>query len=246
MVSWYSHTDRNNAIDPQGQATPEWRIDYLITEETQPAPLGSSLGWLIQIDGDERRNEFLNAAWAKAVLPVRPGHEIAALKWLVEVEGQAAFDLPYPFQPGDPPEYQGKKVGEVLQLLAAGLQASNTSVANLLATEEVFETGFDPLDGASARPSRTRSSTSGSRCSRPTRSWPCRSATTRRPASSSDPGRTPAAGPDRCAVVRGRGRGPGQSGQAARASRSSVRFRADWPRSNSDCGSTPAGPCHRR
>ncbi|GIH93243.1 hypothetical protein ACFFMN_00270 [Planobispora siamensis] len=147
VVSWYSHTDRNNALDPQGQATPEWRIDYLITEETQPAPLGSSLGWLIQIDGDERRNEFLNAAWAKAVLPVRPGHEVAALKWLVEVEGQAAFDLPYPFQPGDPPEYQGKKVGEVLQLLSAGLQASNTSVANLLATEEVFETGFDPLEG---------------------------------------------------------------------------------------------------
>ncbi|MFD2351144.1 hypothetical protein ACFSTC_20145 [Nonomuraea ferruginea] len=101
---WYSHTDRTNAIDPGGHATDEWRVDYLITEQTQPAPLGSSLGWLIQIDGDARRNEFLNAAWAKAVLPVRPGREIAALEWLrqANVEGEAALDLPYEFQEGDP------------------------------------------------------------------------------------------------------------------------------------------------
>jgi hypothetical protein len=62
VVSWYSHTDRNNALDPSGRAEAQWRLDYLITEDTQPAPFGSSLGWLIQIDGDERRNEFLNAA----------------------------------------------------------------------------------------------------------------------------------------------------------------------------------------
>ncbi|WP_199487317.1 hypothetical protein [Actinomadura spongiicola] len=147
VASWYTHTDRTNTLDPQGRPTPEWRLDYLITEETQPAPLGSSLGWLIQIDGDERRNQFLNAAWAKAILPIRPGHEVAAVAWLAEVEGQAALGLPYKFQPGDPPEYEGKKVGEVLSLLAAELQRANTEVANTLATEEVFETGFDPLAG---------------------------------------------------------------------------------------------------
>jgi len=124
-------------------------VNYLITEETQPAPLGSSLGWLIQIDGDERRNEFLNAAWAKAVLPIRPGHEIAALKWLRQtgVEGEAALGLDYPVQPGDPQAYAGKTVGEVLEIVATNMQANNTDLANTLATDEVFETGFNPLDG---------------------------------------------------------------------------------------------------
>ncbi|MFI6517811.1 hypothetical protein ACIBF1_19800 [Spirillospora sp. NPDC050679] len=147
VASWYSHTDKTFTTGPAGQPVPEWRVNYLITEDTRPAPLGSSLGWLIQTDGDERRNEFLNAAWVKAVLPVRPGHEVAALAWLAEVEGEAALGLPYPFQPGDPPEYQGKKVGEVLQIVAGELQAANTDVANTLATEEAFETGFDPLAG---------------------------------------------------------------------------------------------------
>ncbi len=34
--------------------------------------MGSSLGWLVQIDGDERHNEFLNAPWVKVVLPTPP------------------------------------------------------------------------------------------------------------------------------------------------------------------------------
>ncbi|SOE12133.1 hypothetical protein SAMN06272775_3120 [Streptomyces sp. 2323.1] len=149
VASWYSHTDKTNAIDPLGQTSEEWRVNYLITEQAQPAPLGSSLGWLIEIDGDARRNEFLNAAWAKAVLPVRPGHEAEALSWLREahVEGEAALDLPYKFQEGDPDNYHGKNVGQVLEDLAAQLQKSNTAIANTVATEEVFETGFDPLEG---------------------------------------------------------------------------------------------------
>lgn len=147
VVSWYSHTDKNNVLDPSGNASAEWRIDYLVTEETQPAPFGSSLGWLIQIDGDERRNEFLNAAWVKAVLPIRPGHELEALDWLAQanVEGEAGLGQPYPVQPGDPASYQGKTMGDVLALLAGELQASNTDISNALATEKVFETGFDPL-----------------------------------------------------------------------------------------------------
>lgn len=144
---WYSHTEKDNALDPMGKAQPEWRIDYLLTEASQPAPFGSSLGWLVEIDGDERRNEFLNAAWVKAVLPVRPGHELEALDWLAQakVEGEDGLSQPYPFQPGDPAGYQGKTLSEVLQLLASELQTSNTDIKNTLATEKVFETGFDPL-----------------------------------------------------------------------------------------------------
>jgi LysM repeat protein len=149
VVSWYSHTGKNNSVDPARVRTDQWRVNYLVTEGTRPAPMGSSLGWLIQIDGDERRNEFLNAAWVKAVLPIRPGHELDALDWLAQasVEGEAGLSQPYPVQPGDPPTYNGKTIGEVLQLLAAELQAANTDIGNTLASEKVFETGFDPLDG---------------------------------------------------------------------------------------------------
>ena len=135
------------ALDPERNASSEWRIDYLITEDTQPAPIGSSLGWLVQLDGDERRNEFLNAAWVKAVLPIRAGHELEALDWLAQanVEGEAGLGQPYPIQPGDPPTYQGKTIGDVLEILATELQTANTDMHNTLASEHVFETGFDPL-----------------------------------------------------------------------------------------------------
>ncbi|MDL9936817.1 LysM domain-containing protein [Gordonia sp. ABSL1-1] len=149
VVGWYSHTASNNAIAADRSASAQWRINYPITSDSQAAPLGSSLGWLIQIDGDERRNQFLNAAWVKAVLPIRPGHEVEAMDWLAKanVEGEAGLGMPYPVQPGDPAEYQGKTVREVLQILATDLQKTNADITNTLATEKVFETGFDPLEG---------------------------------------------------------------------------------------------------
>ena len=52
-----------------------------------------------------------------------------------------------PLQPGDPPAYGNLSVGQVLELLAEGLQATNTDLTSTLATETVFEHGFDPLDG---------------------------------------------------------------------------------------------------
>jgi hypothetical protein len=144
VAGWYSRAEKYKASDGDLEA----RVDYLITEQTQPAPLGSSLGWLIQIDADERRNEFLNAAWVKAVLPVRPGQEKAALKWLTSVEGEAGLDVAYVPQPDDPlPDYQNKKVGEVLALLSAHLNADNTDYKVTQTSEKVFETGFDPLAG---------------------------------------------------------------------------------------------------
>jgi hypothetical protein len=63
------------------------RDNYYITEDSEPAKLGSSLGWLLQLDGDNRRNAFLNAPWVKAVIPIRPGKEEAAINWLKGVEG---------------------------------------------------------------------------------------------------------------------------------------------------------------
>ncbi|MES2774631.1 MAG: peptidoglycan-binding protein [Bacteroidota bacterium] len=63
------------------------RDNYFITEDSEPAKMGSSLGWLLQLDGDNMRNAFLNAPWVKAVIPIRPGKEEAAINWLKGVEG---------------------------------------------------------------------------------------------------------------------------------------------------------------
>jgi mRNA-degrading endonuclease RelE of RelBE toxin-antitoxin system len=72
--------------------------DYLITEKSMPAPLGSSLGWLLQLDGDDLRNAFLNAPWVKTVIPIRPGKEKVAINWLEKsgVEGSDGLDANYP------------------------------------------------------------------------------------------------------------------------------------------------------
>ncbi|MDE2389577.1 MAG: hypothetical protein KGN35_10965, partial [Betaproteobacteria bacterium] len=52
---------------------PDNRVDnYYITEESDLAKLGASLGWLLQLDGDNMRNAFLNAPWVKAVIPIHP------------------------------------------------------------------------------------------------------------------------------------------------------------------------------
>ena len=71
--------------------------NYLITDKSNPAPMGSSLGWLLQLDGDDLRNAFLNAPWVRAVIPIRPGKEEAALQWLqsVKVEGSDGLDADY-------------------------------------------------------------------------------------------------------------------------------------------------------
>src|SRR5262249_44926747 len=68
--------------------------NYLITEDSAPARYGSSLGWILQLDGDNFRNAFLNSPWVKAVIPIRPGKESAALNWLqlAHVEGTDGLD----------------------------------------------------------------------------------------------------------------------------------------------------------
>lgn len=69
------------------------REAYAITNESEPAPMGSSLGWLLQLDGDTRRNEFLNSPWARVCLPVQAGREREAIGWLsAHVEGTVGYD----------------------------------------------------------------------------------------------------------------------------------------------------------
>jgi hypothetical protein len=66
---------------------------YEITADSDPAPLGSSLGWIIQLDGDNRRNEFLNSPWYRICLPMHPGREREAIEWLAKhVEGDRGYD----------------------------------------------------------------------------------------------------------------------------------------------------------
>jgi hypothetical protein len=69
------------------------RPDYEITAESEPAALGRSIGWTIQLDGDSRRNEFINSPWVRVCLPIRPGRETEAVDWLAEhVEGDAGYN----------------------------------------------------------------------------------------------------------------------------------------------------------
>jgi hypothetical protein len=82
----------------------ENRVDnYYITEDSAPAKLGASLGWLLQLDGDNMRNAFLNAPWVKAVIPIRPGKERAAMNWLerLHIEGTDGLDDLYAAPPAE-------------------------------------------------------------------------------------------------------------------------------------------------
>jgi hypothetical protein len=49
---------------------------------------------------------------------------------------------------GDPNEYRNRSIREVLNILASNIQLANTDFNNTLATETVYEHGFDPLDQA--------------------------------------------------------------------------------------------------
>lgn len=122
------------------------RPNYMVTEESTPAPMGASLGWLLQLDGDPHRNAFLNSPWVKAVLPIRPGREAAALNWLTRADVEGAEDLDARYE-GTEPELAGKTIGEAAMTLAEAVSAQEGTIESTLATETVFENGFDPLEG---------------------------------------------------------------------------------------------------
>ena len=148
------------------------RDSYFITEDSKPAKLGSSLGWLLQLDGDNLRNAFLNSPWVRAVIPIRVGKEREAIDWLrqAHVEGSDGLDAEYVAAPDDPPELQPGPghtvtIEDALDLLIAKIQefdkkSRTTIVGNVanpddpsnhfagsLPTEAVFEHGFYPLEG---------------------------------------------------------------------------------------------------
>jgi hypothetical protein len=136
----------------------EKRADnYSITEDSTAAKLGSSLGWLLQLDGDNLRNAFLNAPWVKAVIPIRPGRERAALHWLRSIEGhdKDGWDVPYVGATDEDAaliaavQADGKEptIGNVLEKIVEKLEIQNGNIQNVLEADKVFEYGFNPLAG---------------------------------------------------------------------------------------------------
>ena len=121
--------------------------NYKITENSSYAKLGSSLGWLLQVDGDNLRNAFLNAPWVKAVIPIRPGREKAALRWLREIEGHENDGWETKYLGNDDPEFSNKTIGEVLDIMAGRMENENGDFKNVLEADKVFENGFDHLAG---------------------------------------------------------------------------------------------------
>ncbi|MGL6234669.1 MAG: hypothetical protein ACRC20_04935 [Segniliparus sp.] len=126
------------------------RDNYLITESSDPAKLGSSLGWLLQLDGDNMRNAFLNAPWVKAVIPVRPGREAAAIDWLKGVEGMNGITDDVLYHTDNPAEVDvdgqpldGQKMIDVLMDLAEKVRRKY---------QEGIQTGTFPKPGEVADP----------------------------------------------------------------------------------------------
>ena len=121
--------------------------NYKITEDSTVAKIGSSLGWLLQLDGDNLRNAFLNAPWVKAVIPIRRGREKAALNWLKKIEGHDNDGWETDYVGNDDPEFLGKKIGEVLEIITDRMEKENGDIKNVLEADRVFEKGFDHLAG---------------------------------------------------------------------------------------------------
>lgn len=131
-----------------GGAGEAGRPNYYITENSAPARLGSSLGWLLQLDGDSMRNAFLNAPWVKAVVPIRPGREKDAIVWLKGVmEGTDGLtetlnaELDALAQKVADKHQKAATVEDIPDLADPTLTVSTTPV------DRVFEFGFDPLSG---------------------------------------------------------------------------------------------------
>jgi len=152
-----------------GGANANRGANYYITESSEPAPLGASLGWLLQLDGDDLRNAFLNAPWVKAVIPIRPGQERAAINWLsrLHVEGTEGLDDRYlasPQQLAEIPhsgpfptirdaidhlcDVVAKKHEESLEVgRYPGDEIDDSNRVSATPVDKVYEHGFYPLQG---------------------------------------------------------------------------------------------------
>jgi hypothetical protein len=153
------------------------RDNYYITEDSEAAKFGSSLGWLLQLDGDNMRNAFLNAPWVKAVIPIRPGKEEAAINWLKGVEGFNGIGDADIYHTNNPNEkdingnpLDGQKMIDVIMDLAKKIQKKHgeavkngqypkqdeiadpalvdeANVVTATPIDRVYEHGFYPLQG---------------------------------------------------------------------------------------------------
>jgi hypothetical protein len=105
--------------------------NYLITEDSAPARYGSSLGWILQLDGDNFRNAFLNSPWVKAVIPIRSGKESAALNWLqlAHVEGTAGLDSVYVAPPAEV-EAMISTIKDAIKAGDGDFQSTNSKLRN--------------------------------------------------------------------------------------------------------------------
>lgn len=127
----------------------QWRQDnYYLTEDSEPTRLGASLGWLMQLDGDDLRNAFLNAPWVKAVLPIRPGMEEAALNWLTKVEGMNGIGETDIYQTNNPDErdldgipLNGQPMFDVLRDLARRVKLKHAESVKTGSYPEVDDAG---------------------------------------------------------------------------------------------------------
>jgi hypothetical protein len=88
---------------------------------------------------------FLNAPWVKAVVPVRPGREKAALGWLKSIEGHEKDGWDKTYLGNDDPAFAGKKIGEVLEIIADRLGRENGNIGPVLQADKVFQDGFGHL-----------------------------------------------------------------------------------------------------
>ena len=79
--------------------------------------------WLVQLDGDNRRNALLNSPWVKVVIPIRAGREASALKWLqlAHVEGNDGLDAVYR-TPDSGTQDEPITLGRAIELLAQEIQ----------------------------------------------------------------------------------------------------------------------------
>ncbi len=127
------------------------RPNYYITESSAPAKLGSSLGWLLQLDADSMRNAFLNAPWVKAIVPIRPGREREAMDWLKGVlEGSDGLDPAIEQELNELADKVAQKhaQSETVKTTPDPLRPDDPD-ATVSATpvDRVYEFGFDPLEG---------------------------------------------------------------------------------------------------
>ncbi len=78
------------------------------TTSSPPTPLrpGRAARWAgsCSSTGSTQRNAFLNAPWVEAVVPIRPGKELAALNWLSDPSIEGAEGLDDGYQPGSADE----------------------------------------------------------------------------------------------------------------------------------------------